>query len=277
MSSDQMNYELVEQHLNKVELRSGDLAILAVRPTSDDIWFQVAVAQNIPNLRVNQEEEPATEKRKRLTLGRGDDRWSTSKAVRAWQSMTMEDIEAYFADYPSVINAAKACATEGKYVPVTGEDGEKPLMNPVFVDEHGERYPFAIEVSESHRPSSKWDIEHFEDVAKQTGEEDGSRYLYVKQIDESTKKPVFKAIFRQKELIIGEAEHTLIAHDGATSSPGYLTHDPIQSTSLKEIDEADLKPDADELGGKSQQQGTPLTDQPDEVTEYANAQKQQQG
>lgn len=261
MSTDKtIDHELLKSHLEKVELKANDFVILGVRPTKNDGWYQVAVAQHI----VRDNDQATTvvkDNRIDFRRGKGDDAWGSNKARWHWDSLTLQDIEEKYKDYPAVLTAAKKCREKGNYVLVADEDGN-PIMNPMYKHNDNE-YPYVLDVWEDHQIESEWDAVNLSSSAKQDG---NGNYLFKNYggdlVNGKWAGGKNFAIFTHYAVNVGVPVRDLMAHSGSTTDVRALkiqTPDTLGASTLPGI------ADSAEDKQKSQQDLTG-TKEPDMAT-----------
>lgn len=237
MSTDnKIDHEILNTHLAKIELEPNDFVILGVRPTDNEAWYQVAVAQHI--VRGN-DQGTTVFKEDRVEFGRGagDPNWGMNKARRHWDTLTMEDIKTKYKDVPELIKAAEVCAKSDSiaYTLVSDEEG-KPIVNPMYKHTDGNKYPFVLDIWEDHQVESEWDAKNITRSAKQNGE---GVYLFKNYGGElangnwSGGKNF--AIFTHYAVNVGKARREFKQHDGVTRDVKQLTIQPAENASLANL------------------------------------------
>lgn len=210
-----VNHDMIGEHLAKVKLQPNDFAILGVRPTDNPMWFQVAVAQHIPRDNDQATPEVTSAGRKRFGRGKGDPNWGQSKALRHWDTLTLEDIKLQYKDVPEVIEAAEACVQAKDYVLVSDENGN-PIVNPMYEDTDGTKYKFNLDMWEDHMVETEWDVNNITSSAKQDG---NGNYLFKNYggelVNGNYQGGKNYAIFRHFDVVAGEPRREPIKHDGA--------------------------------------------------------------
>lgn len=162
-----IDHEVLDTHLAKVELGNNDFAILGVRPTQRSGWVQVAVAQKIAR-EGDIGETVVKNQRIEFRIGRGDEAFSGSKPQRAWDHLTYEDAKVKYANTPEVISAAEQALKSDDYVLVSDENG-KPIVNPTLTYK-GMELPYNLDIWEDHQPENEWSVKNMKRAAKQTPE-----------------------------------------------------------------------------------------------------------